>query len=118
MKSDIFALGCILYELVFAEKAFLHDYHIFEYTFSKSKPKLPSLPPQFDDRLKAYITQLLLATLEIDWCRRPSARELLKVLNDIRDGSVVVYGVKEVSMIVMPFEQEPIWEKVEWKQYW
>jgi serine/threonine protein kinase len=117
MKSDIFALGCILYELVFAEKAFLHDYHIFEYTFSKSKPKLPSFPPELDDRLEAYITQFLLSTLEIDWWRRPPARALLQALNDIRYGSVAVYGVTGTSKMAMP-EEEPIWENVDWKQCW
>jgi serine/threonine protein kinase len=116
MKSDIFALGCILYELVFAEKMFPHDYHIFEYAFSKSKPKVPSFPPALDDRLKAYITQFLVSTLEIEWWRRPSARALLHALNDIRYGSVAMYGVMGTSKMVM--SEEPIWEKVDWKQYW
>jgi serine/threonine protein kinase len=118
MKSDIFALGCIFYELVFAKKAFLHDYQIFEYTFNKKQLRLPSLPPQLDDdRSQMYFTQLIHATLEIEFCRRPAARDVLESLNSIRQMPIPVYLVRG-SMLPLDPEPEPNWKSVKWNQCW
>jgi hypothetical protein len=118
MKSDIFALGCIFYELVFAKKAFLHDYQIFEYTFNKKRLRLPLLPTQLDDdRLQMYFTQLILATLEIEFWRRPAARDLLETLNSIRQMPFPVYSMVG-SMIHLHSEQQPDWEFVRWSRCW
>ena len=79
MKSDIFALGCIIYELVFEKKAFVSDYDVFEYSFHKCKLDIPPLPEHIDERQRSYVTQILHAALEINWWKRPAARDLVKV---------------------------------------
>jgi eukaryotic-like serine/threonine-protein kinase len=43
-NSDIWALGCILYELAFSKKAFPTDYRVFEYIHSRGKLELDDLP--------------------------------------------------------------------------
>lgn len=118
MKSDIFALGCVFYELVFAEKAFLNDYRLFEYTSSKNKLELPSFPNELpDDQSQVIVAQLILANLEIEFWRRPAARDLLQAMNSIREKFIPVYSAVRSTIQLDP-HLEPLWKFVEWKPCW
>jgi serine/threonine protein kinase len=51
-KSDIWAFGCILFELVFPLKAFKNDFQVFQFAASRSRPTLPSLPEESTNALE------------------------------------------------------------------
>jgi hypothetical protein len=46
----------MLHLVVFAQKTFVHDYDISEYTSSKNKLELPSLPAHLDESQRNSIT--------------------------------------------------------------
>jgi serine/threonine protein kinase len=71
-KADIWALGCIGYELFTGRKAFRNDYHVFGYASARRPPK--KLVNQLIDVGKYYIQDLH----ELDPIKRPSAKTLLK----------------------------------------
>ena len=122
MKSDIFAVGCIFYELVYGRKAFSYDYHVFEYTFTKQKPETPLLPERVDERLQSYITQMLHAALEVDWWKRPSARDLLQVLNYLIEEATEVYILSGVTgafgQRLHLHRNDQRWRVAQWKRCW
>jgi serine/threonine protein kinase len=66
MKSDIWALGCVLYELISGCKAFSDDFRVFEYVFRKEKPNIPAFVDPMDERPNLYVSQFLHSMLEID----------------------------------------------------
>ena len=63
-KSDIWALGCILYELAFKTKAFPRDINVFEYAHHKRRVDIHDLP--MTERVKAYLRELVYRMLEIE----------------------------------------------------
>ena len=79
--SDIWALGCILYELAYKSKAFPRDFHVFEYIRGERIPQIDPLPA--NARVQSYLRELIGAMLELNWWERPSARAVLVALESI-----------------------------------
>lgn len=82
-KVDIWALGCIVYELIFLEKAFgsdmaVYDYYL-NYTYSGKKIEL-----SFDEVLCPSVTiqhalkTLLHSMLEVEYWKRPRAVQIFE----------------------------------------
>jgi WD40 repeat protein len=71
-KADIWAFGCIVFELFTGRKAFLNDFETYQYGVQNRSPK--KYFKGLDDLEKYYISRLL----EVDPYKRPSARELMK----------------------------------------
>jgi serine/threonine protein kinase len=100
-KSDIFAVGCIIYEIVTGQKLFFADFATQEYS---SKARFghniwPKSPRRGADTDRLHLLEKLVSTmLEIEPLKRPNARatreELLLIrrgrsdnkINDIKDG--------------------------------
>lgn len=78
-KVDIWSLGCILYELVMDEKAFMNDWQVMHYKLAL-KPKTSQVPhlPSF---YESIVTSLLSGALAKDWWMRPSTRDILSVID-------------------------------------
>src|ERR1700685_924605 len=74
-KVDIWALGCILYEIATRRKAFDHDPRLSDVDL-----RLPIPPLPLDTRSTKCLSEMINATLDVDWWRRPSTKDILKVL--------------------------------------
>lgn len=81
-KVDIFAIGCILYELICQQKAFGTDYDVREWSLSSVEEK--TLPPgiDIDEYSKTTISQLITQTLSKTPGARPSAQTICQILGD------------------------------------
>jgi serine/threonine protein kinase len=87
-KSDIFALGGIIYEIVTGAKLFFEDAAILNYMSRGRLPEStwwPSSPAGNPDRLFC-LEKLVASMLELDSVNRPNAREVLQKLALIRGG--------------------------------
>ena len=79
-KSDIWGLGCILYELVTKEKAFASDWRVHQYAdssrefFMFSKEGLRTIKSSSTKDFRALIREML----RTDFKKRPSAQTLVK----------------------------------------
>jgi len=135
-QSDIFALGCVFYELASGRKAFERDYNVFEYMLTKRRPKNLSLEGLNDPSCKFYLSQIIYAMLGLNWWERPSADDILGVVvaltkhcnwlnqpeqnidgNALDDLSTVNTG----RVITLPTRKLPDTEygkKLRWRPYW
>jgi NIMA (never in mitosis gene a)-related kinase len=79
-RVDIWALGCILYELALKKKAFMGDWAVLDYSVMKKK-----LVVGAEGFVELYtltlLTNLIHRMLEIDPKERPNARELHELFN-------------------------------------
>jgi len=81
-KIDIWAIGCILYELVFKGKAFATDISVVQYTHDTSSGK--SLPLPFepdtlpDESRKAFVSKIIAEMLNVNASDRPAADQLYR----------------------------------------
>ena len=80
-KVDIWALGCILYELAFGKKAFVDDLAVYQYSLqwsaSGEKMAVPSTSdtiPHEDKRL--FVSNVIHDTVTMDETKRPKAKDL------------------------------------------
>ena len=74
---DIWAIGCVLFELVFGAKAFLNDFAVSRYADSGQDFPVPPIPDDVSDESKRqFLTGVIRELLQIDGSRRPSARSL------------------------------------------
>ena len=116
-KSDVFAMGCIIAELVSGEKMFPTDLYLYQYTLTRQKPSFPASPPEFDSRTRSYFHHLVNTTLEFDFWMRPKASEILELADGLSEDSTQIYVVSGESAssisrnVSIPAESDK-WEKV------
>jgi serine/threonine protein kinase len=95
--SDIWALGCILFELSYQKKAFPDDIAAWE---SRHEPYRFNdlLRLQVDERTAACIRELIHRALKIDWWKRPTASDVLHLLDSLlKNHSDSVFYVRETE---------------------
>ena len=86
-KVDIWALGCILYEILTLKKAFANDnavyHHSVEYKFTGEKMRLPlELEWNQDVEFSVAMADLIHLMLEVDETLRPSAGDLISKVEE------------------------------------
>lgn len=88
-KVDIWALGCILYELIAHKQAFPDDFVVAHYVLSDAVPQLelPQLS-EFSPRDQCIAFQLIQAMLAVDTMSRPSTSDVLITLTMVFDTGV------------------------------
>lgn len=76
-KVDIWAMGCILYELLFRKKAFSGDMAALSYFLSNQRP---GFPPDIllDDPLKELLESTVYSMLKLEPAERPTAPQLIE----------------------------------------
>jgi serine/threonine protein kinase len=77
-KVDIWAMGCILFELAVGQKLFYNDYAVWAYSGTDI---VVTLDDTFSEQCKEYITMNLKSMLQFDAMSRPSAAEILDSIN-------------------------------------
>ena len=120
MKSDVFALGCILYELVASSKAFENDWSIFNYiSMTKRMPEV-KVPEHVDDHVASYLKQLIHRMMEVDWWRRPPVREILRLLDGLAENRNVIWDLKDGTFCsqVTSARLHKNWNTLKWEPVW
>jgi serine/threonine protein kinase len=79
-KVDMWALGCILFELVTRKKAFSGDFAVVQYAASEGKFNIPLLP--YHKSVNFFIILQIRDLLSLASCDRPSATDLVKRLDE------------------------------------
>src|ERR1700737_3672171 len=87
-KSDIFTLGCILYEVTTGQKLFPNDLATLQYSFNGNTSLILWPESEPGTRLES-LGKLAVAMLSIDPSMRPSAQEVKRRLDAIRMGEVL-----------------------------
>ena len=124
MKSDIWALGCVMYELIAEKKAFPSEYNVFLFTSENRKIEVPELPLHVDRRFRSVIGVLLQHTLAKDWWVRPSARSVFECLRIFPSQTNMPPADKPLLYFSYPsdkamFEKnDERWPYVQWKAIW
>ena len=78
-KVDIWALGCIIFEIVFRKKAFSSDFAVYQYAGTNGECfKIPDTTAMSIDL--TLVSEVIKDLLAIDPSDRPSAQALVKVL--------------------------------------
>lgn len=98
-KVDIWAFGCIMFEMCTVKTAFLNDVAVYEFRASGRKPNMfgtgsSSLDPGIND-LARKIEAWTMAILTIDPAERPSADELADdIAERINRTTIALTGVR------------------------
>jgi len=74
-RADIWALGCILYEMAIKQKAFTDDFAVLDYTSTRSKKSIP-LEESVLPLIRTFLTNLIHEMLHHNSLFRPSAKKL------------------------------------------
>jgi serine/threonine protein kinase len=121
--SDLWSLGCILFELYCGRRVFFHDREVWAY----HEGTVPQPSVKFElvrnHRLDAYVSELVSNLLERDGRNRPSAKDLRYVLKNLSDGRDEVYMISSESLgsyILCDARSvdDPVWKSLKWKRCW
>ena len=137
-KVDIWALGCIAYELIARKQAFAGDHSVLQYSLSGGVPQL-SLPAFSDNwipMVRYILSNLIHALLVVDGATRPSTKNILHALQLAHFKVPVALQLisscgqlqpdplsnpedirlHSISMVLGNDSQH--WNSVRWKRYW
>jgi NIMA (never in mitosis gene a)-related kinase 2 len=83
-RSDIWALGCILFEMTTKEKPFPDDYSVGQFAKAGREFVIPSSKlSSFDAALARTIKEMITKMLNVTASKRPSAKSLQVEFNDL-----------------------------------
>jgi serine/threonine protein kinase len=118
-KVDLWAIGCILYDLVFWRKPFDSDYAARRYAESGKEFEVPLEPnSKISERKQTeFITRIIRELLKADGSERPSARSLYEQFVSLKLGgsadevvstiAPAVTSASNLEILRSNFEQAP-----------
>jgi len=120
MKNDIWALGCIVYELIADKKAFPSEINVFLFASGQQNLDIPVIPGYVDKRFRSIVEILRRNTLAKDWRTRPSARDVFNCLHISRNEAFIrLYDGGPHPYDSAIFEKgDERWPRVQWKPLW
>jgi tetratricopeptide (TPR) repeat protein len=83
LKVDVWALGCIFYELLVKQKAFLDDWNVREF-YHSSSPTLPVSIPLLPQILERHLSEFIHEMIIRDPQKRPSITMLYPLIQSYR----------------------------------
>jgi serine/threonine protein kinase len=99
--SDIWALGCIFFELVTRRRAFFDSYKLVQFKKGEYNPIKPPLftraPKLRDYRVGVYVYLLLKRIFQLNLGDRPTAKEVLLFLSAKSDDVTPVYVFTHIT---------------------
>jgi serine/threonine protein kinase len=97
-KVDVWAMGCILYELLFRKKAFSGDMAVLSYYLSKERP---GFPPKIllDDPLRELLETTIYSMLKLEPTERPTAIQLTETFKLNPQSLIMNNLVKKATFI-------------------
>lgn len=78
-RVDIWALGCILYEIVYHKRAFVGDWDVQAYKTMKSSSIISVPKDKFTPIFSSHLSGLLGELLSIEWQQRPRSQDLARM---------------------------------------
>ena len=80
---DIWAFGCILYELITGRQAFESDFHVAQFTIIKPAPNFTLSVVWLKEPLLSSFVKLLNDTIQLDVRSRPSAKSIQALFHQL-----------------------------------
>lgn len=114
-QCDIFSLGCILYELAAGRALFPRDFSVYNYMLTKQRAPAPE--GRMDARGQCYLREILGAMLELDWWKRPSARDILLEIGGQEDDWHESF-LDRARHLKYPARGDKKWTEMKWLPYW
>jgi hypothetical protein len=98
----------------------MRDYNVNNYGSTRELPELPHL--NVEKRLAKLTELVICAMLEVDWWKRPSARDILEALKHLWNGfteiRVQLPGRKYVPGVLSLAPNSEHWRNVLWLPHW
>jgi serine/threonine protein kinase len=119
-KVDVWAFGCIAFELITRQKAFDSDWGVMNFTSAdRISSRFQFALLSMDLRFKALLRELINAALQPDSWKRPSTADLLGVITSFDNvKSVAVIGSRSATEREPQCDQHPEWTLTKWRAYW
>jgi serine/threonine protein kinase len=119
-KVDIWAFGCLAFELITRQKAFDNDWGVMNFTSAdRISARFQFALLSMDIRSKALLREIINATLELDSWKRPCTINLLEVITSFNGlQSVAVIGSRSTTEREPQCDQNPEWTLTKWRAYW
>ena len=108
-KVDIWALGCIMGELLTGDKIFDGDWAVYRYHISTSELNL-TLPGSIPRILQRHVNQLLVEFLQRDYWKRPQVAMLCPLFNSYL--LLVHHSVSETFNLVSLLAEYSQWKEL------
>jgi len=102
-KVDVWAIGCILYELVFSRRPFDSDYAARRYAESGNEFEVPctSISHISEEKTTKFITQIIPELLKVDAMERPSARLIYERFISWRSDISTIQTDRTIGLVQM-----------------
>jgi serine/threonine protein kinase len=108
-KVDIWAIGCIFFEVIYRRKAFTHDLAVQQYFQGSRRGEKLGIPLQMDtvpDEGTEVVTSLLYRMLDTEPSKRPKADELYGVFNETFNWAILTHStpsfMRPASITISP----------------
>jgi serine/threonine protein kinase len=117
-KVDMWAFGCIAYELLARKRPFEGDWQIMQYALEGGKNPI-QLELPIEEAPMACLNFILKTTLRVDPRLRPAATAILQLMNCCIRTTVEMVPTQPTPRQFKYYRQEDIdWAKVRWLEYW